>query len=120
MNKNNFFINDIVIFVVYFFIVIVNILFYNILNRIYVDKLIFENAKNQLRTTISCINDHWFVVRRSTRFLDLLAVTRNSEYLNCNINPISSDLLESCGLNGKLNNRSEYCSQALLELMFTL
>ncbi|AAG02955.1 hypothetical protein AMV249 [Betaentomopoxvirus amoorei] len=107
-------------FVVYFFIVIVNIIFYSILNRLYLDKLIFENAKNQLRTTVSCINDHWFVVRRNTRFLDLLAVKRDSEYLNCNTNPISSDILESCGLNGRFNNRSEYCSQALLELMFTL
>ncbi|CCU56155.1 IMV membrane protein entry/fusion complex component (Cop-A21L) [Choristoneura rosaceana entomopoxvirus 'L'] len=107
-------------FVVYFFIIIVNIILYSILNRLYLDKIIFENAKNQLRTTISCINDHWFVIRRNTRFLDLLAVTRNSEYVNCSVNPISSDVLESCGLTGRLNNRSEYCSQALLELMFTL
>ncbi|CCU56473.1 IMV membrane protein entry/fusion complex component (Cop-A21L) [Mythimna separata entomopoxvirus 'L'] len=107
-------------FLIYFFIIIVNVILYSILNRLYIDKLVFENAKNQLRTTISCINDHWFVVRRNTRFLDLLAVMRNNEYLNCREDPISSDVLVSCGLTGKLNNRSEFCSQALLELMFTL
>jgi hypothetical protein len=107
-------------FMLYFFIITVNVLLYKALYKLNLDRLVFNSAKTQLRTTVSCISDHWFIVKRNTRFLDLLYLVRDGNYLSCNIDPKSDDIVQSCGLNGKLNNRSEICSQAFMELIFSL
>ncbi|BAO49400.1 IMV membrane protein involved in fusion and entry [Alphaentomopoxvirus acuprea] len=109
-----------IFFMVYFFIIIVNLLLYKALYRLELDQLIFNTAKNNLRTAISCISDHWFIVKRNSRFLDLQYLQRDNNYIRCEVTPLSSDLQESCGLTGKLNNRSEYCVIALLELLFSI
>lgn len=85
-----------------------------------IDNIIFKAAQKDLRTTISCISGHWFVVKKTSRYLDLLYVKRNNDYLSCELSPLSSDLLESCGKSGKLNNKSEYCNSAFMELLFSL
>ncbi|AAC97701.1 hypothetical protein MseVgp209 [Melanoplus sanguinipes entomopoxvirus] len=107
-------------FMIYFFILSINIILNKELYKLELDKKLYQVAEDDLKTTISCINDYWFIVKRNSRYLDLQYLRRNNNYVPCTTTPLASDFLDSCGLNAKYNNKKEPCYAALLNLLFLL
>jgi hypothetical protein len=106
--------------IIFLFIIMVNVILNEILFRTRLDNMIFSNAEKKLKTTFSCFGNYWFVIKRTSRMLDVLYVERDNDFLTCDIEPNDKDILKSCGLNGKYNNKSNPCNITISELMFLL
>jgi len=105
--------------IIFLFIFIVNILLTNLFDRLKIDNNIFETAVYNQYTTVSCLHDHWFVIEKNERLLDVKYLTDEQDnYIPCTINPGNNNYnLKSCGKSGKFNNKSEYCYMVLVQLL---
>lgn len=106
--------------ILYLFILTVNIILFEILFRFNLDNMIFNNLKSNLETTVSCFGNHWFIIKKTNRMLDILYIERDNKFLSCDIEPTADDVLKSCGLTGQFNNKSNPCNITISELMFLI
>lgn len=105
--------------VIFFFIIIFNVLIPNIVERLQIEDQIFSSSLGKTLTSLTCKNGYWFIIDKNVTGLSLKYLqNQNGELLSCDQNFNSTYTPITCGENGEFNNRHHPCSVLLTELLF--
>lgn len=105
--------------IIFFFILIFNVIFPLILKKLTVQKQIIESSKGKNLLKMTCSNNQWMYIDSKISGLELNYFTDNQNNpLTCD-KPITEFVEKKvCGLNGEYNNRYDNCFVLLSELLF--
>lgn len=104
--------------IILFFVIIFNIIFPAIKNKIIIQNQILNSNLGKQMTKITCKNNYWFYISPSKFMLDIQYFTDDKgDMLPCNESFINKKT-KSCNNEGMYNNKYNPCYQILSELLF--
>lgn len=106
-------------FIIIFFIIIFNILIPIIIERLKLEKNIFESEKGQSLTELKCFDNKVMILERTIFGLRLhYYLDQAGKFVKCDETIPEVVKKKECGIDGEYNNRTHPCSVLLSELLF--
>lgn len=105
--------------VIFFFIVIFNVLLPIIIDKITIQTQILNSSLGKEMTKITCNNGNWFYIEPKITGLELkYFIDENDKIISCESEITDITKVKTCGDNGEYNNRYNPCFVLLSELLF--
>lgn len=105
--------------IIFFFILIFNVLFPLIIKKLTVQKQIIDSAKGKNMQKMTCSNNQWMYIESKVSGLEInYFVDNNGNPLTCDKAITEYSEIKKCGNSGEYNNRYGNCFVLLSELLF--